>query len=450
MELYQKVYIVVDALDELQESTRNNLLRLLISLPKGHIFVTSRPMNIGDPSHHGRPVMHLPIDEQNRSDISTFVSTALKESVLLSDLLTSDAPAHDQIIEKVNQNSQGMFLLASLQVKLLTDCISRKDLLKKVDQLPSGVKAMYQHTMSRIENQGENRAALAKRTLLWITHAQTSLSMESLRRALAISPEDGYDKDDLSPESLILSCCCGLVVIDGSTRFVRLFHLTANDFVRDHIGQLFTSPHAFIAHRCIAYLSSPIDPSSSPLPLEPYPSASSTTTDADWECEDGRLIPFPYAYIGWGNHARRAWSEPERKIQHRLSEFIFGCKDYVCNISKVSAWHGSLCATNETVQPIHLIATYGITDLLSDQRDQWDQRTSSHSTPLHLAVCHGHEDIVRTLLVDRPSRIHDVDEHGFMPFMVAYQREDKNAPHHGTDPGNEGAILRSSPPFHGR
>lgn len=81
---------------------------------------------------------------------------------------------------------------------------------------------MYEHTMGRIENQGEAVAALAKRTLLWITYAQTSLTMKALRHALAISPEDGYDEDDLSPESLILSCCCGLLVVDGSTRFVRL------------------------------------------------------------------------------------------------------------------------------------------------------------------------------------------------------------------------------------
>ena len=103
MELYQKVYIVVDALDELKETTRHNLLRLLTSLPRGHIFLTSRPMNMGGDCLHGRPVVHLPIEEQNRSDISAFVSTALKESVLLSDLLAPNAPAHDEIIKKVDQ-----------------------------------------------------------------------------------------------------------------------------------------------------------------------------------------------------------------------------------------------------------------------------------------------------------------------------------------------------------
>jgi hypothetical protein len=106
--LYQEVYIIVDALDELQESTRHNLLRLLTSLPKGHIFLTSRPMNMGGRCLHGRPLVHLPIEEQNRSDISAFVSTALKDSVPLSDLLTSNAPAHDEIIKKVDQKSRGM------------------------------------------------------------------------------------------------------------------------------------------------------------------------------------------------------------------------------------------------------------------------------------------------------------------------------------------------------
>lgn len=108
LELYRKVYIIVDALDELKESARHNLLRLLTSLPKGHIFLTSRPMNMASNRLHNRPVVHLPIEEQNQLDISVFVSAALKENALLSDILASNLPAHNEIIKKVEAKSRGM------------------------------------------------------------------------------------------------------------------------------------------------------------------------------------------------------------------------------------------------------------------------------------------------------------------------------------------------------
>lgn len=95
-------------------------------------------------------------------------------------------------------------------------------MLEKIEQLPSGATDMYNLTMKRIEDQGEAKHSLALRALLWVTYAETYLTLERLRCALAISTQSGFDRDALSPESLILSCCCGLLVVDNSTKYVRL------------------------------------------------------------------------------------------------------------------------------------------------------------------------------------------------------------------------------------
>lgn len=76
--------------------------------------------------------------------------------------------------------------------------------------------------MERIEAQGAAEASLARRALLWVTYAQTYLTLKRLQRALAISPVKGFTANNVSPEWLILSCCHGLLVVDPSTRFVRL------------------------------------------------------------------------------------------------------------------------------------------------------------------------------------------------------------------------------------
>ncbi|KAJ2933289.1 hypothetical protein H1R20_g3854, partial [Candolleomyces eurysporus] len=436
--LFQKVYIVVDALDELKESTRNRLLRLLASLPKGNLFLTSRPMN---PESNvltqllNREVDYLQIADKNRGDIATFVSTTLKNNLRLSSIAPT-ASATENILTKMNQKSSGMFLLASLQVESLKHCISTNDLLEKIERLPSGVTEMYERTMERIEAQETAEASLARRALLWVTYAQTYLTLKRLQRALAISPQNGFSTNDLSPEYLILSCCCGLLVVDPSTRFVRLVHFTADDFIRSLSGKIFKSPHTFIAQHCIAYLSSPAPSSpSSPTPsplsssssssqsfaLEPRP-ISVGDDDTDWKCQDGREIAFPYAYGDWGVHAKQAWSEPDSGIASIVAAFVMGCKDYICNISSASGWQSALRPTTEIIQPTHLVALHGLSKILPSMKGSWRQRTSSGSTPLHLAAYKGHEDIAQAIFEEAPSWVNDVDDFGYTPFMLACQQ----------------------------
>lgn len=109
MDLYQKVYIVVDALDELQDETRDHLLPLLSSLFKANLLLTSRPTDVSKNLRESeREMIHLRILEQNRADIELFVSTALKSTHRLSEILESPQSISDKIITKINEKSDGM------------------------------------------------------------------------------------------------------------------------------------------------------------------------------------------------------------------------------------------------------------------------------------------------------------------------------------------------------
>lgn len=113
--------------------------------------------------------------------------------------------------------------MAALQVDALNGCLNLKSLMKTLDSLPSGINEMYRRTMCRISDQSAEEAALAKLTLLWLTHAQRSLKIEELQDALATSFRDGsYDADAVTESDVILATCCGLVTIDESSREVRL------------------------------------------------------------------------------------------------------------------------------------------------------------------------------------------------------------------------------------
>jgi ankyrin repeat domain-containing protein 50 len=85
------------------------------------------------------------------------------------------------------------------------------------------MKAIYTETWERICAQEPKLANLAKLVLLWITHAQTELTIDTLRRAVATSPEThAFDPKRMVPKALLLSVCCGLVSLDEKTTLVRL------------------------------------------------------------------------------------------------------------------------------------------------------------------------------------------------------------------------------------
>jgi ankyrin repeat domain-containing protein 50 len=115
------------------------------------------------------------------------------------------------------------FLYAKLQLEALRNCVSALDVEETLEAFPTDIRAIYARTWERICAQSPKLANLAKLVLLWITHAQTELTIDTLRRAVATSPDTyTFEPKRMVPEALLLSVCCGLVSFDKTTRLVRL------------------------------------------------------------------------------------------------------------------------------------------------------------------------------------------------------------------------------------
>ena len=81
---------------------------------------------------------------------------------------------------------------------------------------------MYERTWERIEAQTEDEVSLATKAIIWVTYTHQPLNVTQLQHAVVVSDEgDGFDEDDIAAEELIVSVCCGLIVVDQS-RIVRL------------------------------------------------------------------------------------------------------------------------------------------------------------------------------------------------------------------------------------
>ena len=115
------------------------------------------------------------------------------------------------------------FLHASLQLQALRECATRSDLDSVLNGFPAQIADVYAQTWNRIVNQPTSKASLARRALLWIVYAKRSLSLEELRHAIAMCPDTHrFDPRRSAAPDVLVSVCCGLLVIEMETGLIRL------------------------------------------------------------------------------------------------------------------------------------------------------------------------------------------------------------------------------------
>jgi hypothetical protein len=106
---FNRVYIIVDALDEFDDDTRDGFLKALVSL-QTRLLVTSRP-SIVSYLLHDAP--YLEIGDKNQKDIELFIDQKFKESTHLTTLLRQKEQTSSQIRAKLKETSKSMYGLSS-------------------------------------------------------------------------------------------------------------------------------------------------------------------------------------------------------------------------------------------------------------------------------------------------------------------------------------------------
>jgi len=116
------------------------------------------------------------------------------------------------------------FLAAALQIESLESCTSINNLRKAIKSLPSDLDDIYRSTLKRIKTQTEEELSLAARAITLLTHAYRSLEITELQHALGVPYNDTeiFNDGDVVKEAVIVSVCCGPIVVDKESKTVRL------------------------------------------------------------------------------------------------------------------------------------------------------------------------------------------------------------------------------------
>ncbi|KAJ7154153.1 hypothetical protein C8R46DRAFT_1118835 [Mycena filopes] len=243
---FSEVFIVVDALDEYPEDQRDVLLHCLTTLGANvHLLFTCRPHINVDHIISPDDLETLEI-RANEDDIRRYIDAQIARSWRLSRHIKSCPELRVEIQRRIAARSDGIFLIAKLNIEALVTKQTIKAVRDSLKNMPGDLNSTYDDVMKRINRQGEDDRNLARRTLSWVSHAENALAIEPGTTAL--------DPGNLLDADIILSVCAGLVVIDDEDHLVRLIHYTAQDYLDGIRESEFPDAQIEITSTCVTYL----------------------------------------------------------------------------------------------------------------------------------------------------------------------------------------------------
>nr|XP_001392596.2 hypothetical protein ANI_1_1952074 [Aspergillus niger CBS 513.88] len=214
----RQIYIVVDAVDEIQslhkEPTEFLLELFRIQDATGlNILATSRFAPEIEKIFRERDDCSFLEIRATDEDIRRYVQGNITS---LPSFVTQDQAMADRISKEIPRAASGMFLFARLCLDSLRDQVSPKRMHRALTEMSnnSGLRRLaYQETMKRIESQSPNLRNLAIHALSWIVCAKRPLSILELQHALAIQTgSHSIDTEDVADATLIISQLPGRMV----------------------------------------------------------------------------------------------------------------------------------------------------------------------------------------------------------------------------------------------
>ncbi|KAL1874221.1 hypothetical protein VTK73DRAFT_548 [Phialemonium thermophilum] len=435
-ESFSRIYICIDALDECPDVV--DILERLETLPSHtRILLTGRQSISHAVLSHFEDSRYMVVIADVR-DITAYLENRIqKDAKRDPDLM--DGTLSSEIIERVVGNSNGVFLLASLQVSNVLGERTKKNRRRALDHLSNGIRGAYDVTIGRIQSQGATLASQAMEILAWVHWAERPLNLTELCHAIATEVgSDEFDDENLPSRNLI-STCLGLVRVVPGSLILRLVHFS----LRDYLSSFPSFPHwqDLIARKCLTYLM--FNSTTKLLVTRPQDSVYSGWGAVVVEIQE-RHAETPllrYAASAWGHHLRKTpvanqetieWavrytSMTNGRLQASVASLItslYGLDEFVSE-GREKEFHFVGEWQNWLDPGPHLLAHFGLCSVLSAAVKRFpdlirpDSVDSSGRTPLYYASHQGHLAMVRMLLDVYLVDVNVGGPFGYTPLMVA-------------------------------
>ncbi|KAK4082913.1 uncharacterized protein Triagg1_1803 [Trichoderma aggressivum f. europaeum] len=268
----KRIYVIIDAVDESEETDRRDILNLLYNLCSNikycvvKIFIASRPVTQLE-ARRDQFLNFIRLQDETTLDISNFANSLLQGLDLT------------RAIAYILENAQGIFLWVKLVgeelLRFHEDGYSEHDIFVMLKQLPTELEELYELMLDKMR---KNKSSLSYglKMFRFILFARRPLRVNELLHSLAIPDntestlisnltDEIFEERVPLSERIIVSCGGNFIEIkqrnDGH-RVVQIIHQTALEFLRDPHGAVSKTEfrideelaHMFIATTCIRYL----------------------------------------------------------------------------------------------------------------------------------------------------------------------------------------------------
>ncbi|PTB66135.1 hypothetical protein BBK36DRAFT_1168761 [Trichoderma citrinoviride] len=263
---YSKVFILIDALDEAEDTERTKLLDNIFMMQERsglNLFATSRAINTIAAKFEGSLSREI---SPSRHDIFQVLNARMSE---LPSFVREDEGLQDEIKSAIEAAMGGMFLLAQLYLNSFVGSRSLSSLRKSLSSLQqassssssssssdrsSVLDEAYDKSMERIQQLKGDLARDAVLIISWIVKAKRQMKVAELQEALAVEiGASELDKDNIPTVDHIIQACASLVVVEGDG--IELVHYTAQEYFERPDNRWMQKAQTCITNVCLTYLS---------------------------------------------------------------------------------------------------------------------------------------------------------------------------------------------------
>ncbi|RMJ07099.1 hypothetical protein CDV36_013305 [Fusarium kuroshium] len=210
--LINRVYIIVDGLDECGKQVEESVESLAALLP----YPNDETLNLALLSRDEVPIREILRTEfQNveieahTNDVQLYVTTELDQRIASGKLKLGNLSLKDVIITRLVDGAKGMFRWVACQLDTLCKLPRDRDRRKALDKLPPTLFDTYERILAGVSDLPEANKQLVQRTLLLISSPHhTHLSLRQICEAISLSDdeEELLDDDIVDGEDVVRLC----------------------------------------------------------------------------------------------------------------------------------------------------------------------------------------------------------------------------------------------------
>lgn len=208
----KQAFVVLDGIDEAPRKERETLFRLLKDLEdsfKGSARARIQVLLIGRPDLRDdtvfiwdKPIIYIEVSaRKTKDDILAYIKSSVGRVRALKQArgsLESRVKLRKEIINKLSDGANGMFLWVNLMLDQIYDMSRPSDINEALNNAPRNLSMMIRHIFERLDEDLRGfRKDDFKEILAWVTCAQRPLDLAELKAVLELRPPIGEGVPDL-------------------------------------------------------------------------------------------------------------------------------------------------------------------------------------------------------------------------------------------------------------